>query len=210
MIVFAMLLAGAAIEPLKAIGDASSWLSDDDYPALARQQGEEGRVLFRLLISPAGKVDLCEILESSGSAQLDQQTCALMFVRAKFKPARDEQGKAIYATVTRSSLWHLTKKIPYQKPPADIEISVSALPTGVSNPLLTNVWAIIDETGAIRACQPRASQIAPAVKAIACQQVHANWKPRPAINSQGHPVSTLQSVSVKFLAPELTQPATKN
>jgi len=57
------------------------------YPALSRRMGEEGRVLLRVLVSPAGVPEQVQIKTSSGSARLDES--ALATVRTwKFVPAR--------------------------------------------------------------------------------------------------------------------------
>lgn len=57
------------------------------YPALARRLGEEGRVVLRVLVSPAGHPEQVEVKSSSGSPRLDES--ALTTVRTwKFVPAR--------------------------------------------------------------------------------------------------------------------------
>jgi protein TonB len=57
------------------------------YPALARRMGEQGRVVLRVLVSPAGLPEKVELKSSSGSSRLDQS--ALDTVRHwKFVPAR--------------------------------------------------------------------------------------------------------------------------
>jgi protein TonB len=42
------------------------------YPVLARRAGEQGRVVLRVLVNPAGKADEVEIRTSSGYPRLDQ------------------------------------------------------------------------------------------------------------------------------------------
>ncbi len=57
------------------------------YPPLARRMGEQGRVVLRVLVSPAGLPEQVELKRSSGSPRLDQS--ALDTVRRwKFVPAR--------------------------------------------------------------------------------------------------------------------------
>lgn len=56
------------------------------YPAVARRLGEEGRVLLRVLVSPAGRAERLELQSSSGSTRLDN--AALDAVkRWRFVPA---------------------------------------------------------------------------------------------------------------------------
>jgi protein TonB len=57
------------------------------YPPIARRMREEGRVVLRVLVSPAGSPDKVELKASSGSARLDES--ALSTVKTwKFIPAR--------------------------------------------------------------------------------------------------------------------------
>lgn len=58
-----------------------------DYPPLSRRLGEEGRVLLRVLVSPAGTADEVEIRSSSGHARLDEAARDTVR-RWKFVPAK--------------------------------------------------------------------------------------------------------------------------
>ena len=82
-------------------------VSPDDYPAEALRAGEEGIVSFSLLVGPDGRVNNCLIQESSESVWLDNATCRLMTVRARFSPARDLKGEAINAIVNAKIVWRL-------------------------------------------------------------------------------------------------------
>ena len=42
------------------------------YPALSRRAGEQGRVVLRVLVNPAGGADEVEVRTSSGHPRLDQ------------------------------------------------------------------------------------------------------------------------------------------
>lgn len=57
------------------------------YPALSRRLGEQGRVILRVLVNPAGRADEVQVRESSGYPRLDE--AARQTVRGwKFVPAR--------------------------------------------------------------------------------------------------------------------------
>ena len=58
-----------------------------DYPASARADGKEGRVLLRVLVDEEGKSQIVEINDSSGSRILDQ-AAAEAVKRWRFLPAR--------------------------------------------------------------------------------------------------------------------------
>lgn len=84
-----------------------SYFSTDDYPVTAWMNEEEGTVRFRLTINPEGRVAECEVTQSSGSAQLDQRTCEILTVRARYRPARDASGAPASGTDAGSVTWRL-------------------------------------------------------------------------------------------------------
>jgi protein TonB len=53
-----------------------------------------------VLVDEAGKVADCTLLETSGVAALDAQTCAIIQRRARYKPAIGLDGKAARAVDT--------------------------------------------------------------------------------------------------------------
>jgi TonB family protein len=57
--------------------------SDEDYPAVALRNHEEGTVEVRLDVGPAGRVSECTVIGSSGSAALDSATCRILTSRAR-------------------------------------------------------------------------------------------------------------------------------
>jgi len=64
----------------------------EDYPAAARRANQEGTAAFRVIVGPDGRVSDCFITRSSGSAALDEATCNVMYLRARYRPARDADG----------------------------------------------------------------------------------------------------------------------
>jgi protein TonB len=90
------------------IGNPAAWFSQDDYPATARQKGEAGRVVVRLKIDGLGVPRSCGLVTSSGSSALDDVTCQIMLRRARFIPAYDADGKAIWSSWTSPGVrWSL-------------------------------------------------------------------------------------------------------
>lgn len=85
------------------------WMSDDDYPAEALKNQEQGTVQFALTVSDAGKITACRITESSGSPSLDAATCALVTRNMRFKPARDASGKRTDGELKSRLNWRLPK-----------------------------------------------------------------------------------------------------
>lgn len=77
----------------------------DDYPMALIQTGAQGRVGFRIRVASDGAPAACEIFETSGYPMLDAHTCALVMQRARFEPARDEQGAPVLSLVRSSVRW---------------------------------------------------------------------------------------------------------
>jgi len=57
------------------------------YPALSRRQGEQGRVILRVLVNVRGTADEVQVRTSSGSPRLDD-TARETVLRWKFVPAK--------------------------------------------------------------------------------------------------------------------------
>jgi TonB family protein len=70
-------------------------ISEDDYPAPALRNEEQGTVHIRLDVDETGAVRGCAVTRSSGSASLDETTCRLFQERAHFRPARDRRGRSV-------------------------------------------------------------------------------------------------------------------
>lgn len=66
-------------------GDRAAWFTSDDYPVEALRRTEEGRVRVRLAVDRRGRARACAIVESSGSAALDEGTCRIFVRRARFE-----------------------------------------------------------------------------------------------------------------------------
>lgn len=76
-----------------------------DYPREAWKAGSEGLVEYRLTVDAEGSPTSCHITQSSGHAALDEVTCAVVMERAKFDPARDEDGNPIEGVYEDAHSW---------------------------------------------------------------------------------------------------------
>ena len=89
-------------------GDLRSLFSTDDYPESARDAGATGTARARLEIGPTGRVTSCTITKSTGNSALDRATCSVLQRRAKFTPAKDQNGNPTNDTVeTPPFTWRL-------------------------------------------------------------------------------------------------------
>jgi TonB family protein len=91
----------------RAKGNIASFVSNDDYPAVALDQNQTGIVAFALLIDEAGKVADCTVIETSGAASLDSQSCAVLRIRAKFTPAVGADGKPAKDALVGKIRWQI-------------------------------------------------------------------------------------------------------
>jgi periplasmic protein TonB len=66
----------------------ADYLSSDDYPAGAADRREQGTVGFVVVVGENGRVEQCDIIQSSGSAALDAGTCTIARRRLRFNRAR--------------------------------------------------------------------------------------------------------------------------
>lgn len=109
MLSLAMMLASAAADgegPSAARSiNGDRWVLFRDYPADALNQRRGGVVTVRLLVSRAGMVDSCDVVQSSGHADLDAVSCRLMGERGRYEAARDSSGRRIASQVMRQVVW---------------------------------------------------------------------------------------------------------
>ncbi len=69
------------------------FITDDDYPKVSRQKGQDGSVLLSVFIDATGKVRDVRLLKGSYDALNDVAVKKLK--AATFEPARDESGRPI-------------------------------------------------------------------------------------------------------------------
>ncbi|WP_019832819.1 energy transducer TonB [Sphingomonas sp. PR090111-T3T-6A] len=96
--------AGSGPRPVNNPGD---WITSSDYPTSALQTYVAGTTGFRLDIGSDGNVAGCTITLSSGTSALDDATCALLRVRARFTPATDARGHAIASAYSSKVVWQI-------------------------------------------------------------------------------------------------------
>lgn len=60
-------------------------------------------------MSRKGEVTACTIIDSSGNDELDNAACNAIIRRARFTPARDENGNAAPSSYSNKVRWVLPK-----------------------------------------------------------------------------------------------------
>lgn len=81
--------------------------SSDDYPSQAVFGVQSGTAHIIALIDEKGQMADCMVVETSGIAVLDAQTCIIMHKRAKFSPAIGADGKPAKSTFTQRVRWEM-------------------------------------------------------------------------------------------------------
>ena len=89
----------------RAHGNLRQYFSSDSYPWMALITSQGGAVRLSLLIDKHGRVADCSIIETSGIASLDAQSCAILKEKAWFKPAIGLDGKPARDSTVERIVW---------------------------------------------------------------------------------------------------------
>ena len=93
--------AGVVTPPVRIEGG----LTNADYRRARPPEGAAGTVRVSFRVRTDGRVDRCEVIGSSGYAAFDEATCRLIEQRFRFRPARDESGRAVEWTIRTDYTW---------------------------------------------------------------------------------------------------------
>lgn len=76
-----------------------------DLPAAMRETHRGGELELRYQVNIDGQVSDCHVTQSSGSPQLDAQTCRLITQRFRFRPSRDAAGRPVPSGIIEKHGW---------------------------------------------------------------------------------------------------------
>jgi len=96
-------------EPVAArpSNNPGSWVTQTDYRSSWISRDYAGTVGFRVSVGAGGKVENCSVTKSSGVSALDEATCQLVSRRARFDPAKNDQGRAVAGSYTGAVRWQI-------------------------------------------------------------------------------------------------------
>ncbi|MEO7278078.1 MAG: energy transducer TonB [Sphingomicrobium sp.] len=177
----------------------------NDYPAEAVRNNQQGSVIARLVINPAGGVESCSVIYSSKSEALDRATCHILQARTRLSPARDERDSPIYTVVITPPITWLLMNGPGVNvrygivPKPDVELQISQAPSGISLPTEFSVDYEVKSDGKIGWCRSSADSKVPTVLVeVACNQT--NMPAFQALqNRAGRPVDAVYSAKYRFV-----------
>lgn len=188
--------------------EAKNWVRPEDYPAKALQANESGVVYVRLIIAPDGRPETCTPVLRTKSKILADISCSLLMKRATFGPAEDQAGHPVYGAVTRWFSWTTGSRAGstpsrdwiVKALPADVDITVKALPAGMGKSADMHVALAIGSDGrASGFAHPGTASETAALANIACKRLAAeSWS--PLHDPVGNAVPSVQQVLVRFSA----------
>ncbi len=91
----------------RSTGNLGALITWEDYPEIAVRKSGVGSVRMALMIDENGRIADCTVIETSGFAALDAQSCALVQKRARFKPAVGLDGKPAKDAYIQRVTWRL-------------------------------------------------------------------------------------------------------
>lgn len=89
-----------------------SWVTQNDYPVGALATNQQGTVGFRVQVERDGTVTECVVTQPSGWPLLDEMTCSLIAVRARFTPATDARGNTTRGSYSNRIRWQIPPAAP--------------------------------------------------------------------------------------------------
>lgn len=96
---------GRFTPPRKTGGRIKSGDLPDDLSFLLRS-GVDYTVGVKYAVEENGRVDDCRVTRSSGNAQLDRATCALIELRFRYRASRDPDGNPVRSYIVESHSWN--------------------------------------------------------------------------------------------------------
>lgn len=83
----------------------SGALGRRDYRQIDSMGLSRGNAELLLLVNPAGRVERCRAVRSSGNTAIDDLLCRRMMQGAQFQPAREADGSPLYQDVRYFPTW---------------------------------------------------------------------------------------------------------
>ncbi len=195
-------LMGASVAPAVPISP-NEWFNSKDSPKTALRVAESGPITYTIDVAPDGSPVRCYTVSM---ADLDQKVCEIVMKRARFQPARDEQGRPAFGVHERVASFLMPGRGRQRPDPAKLVVSGADLPAGVSTPAHASVAFVVDRESAIGNCGPapaerrRFIQVVDALSPLACERLARDYRPAPARNAAGEAVTSVQSAMVRFEA----------
>jgi len=202
----------------------SGRLAFTDYPTAALRAGLQGSVIIRVRIGTTGRIEGCEILESSGHEVLDDATCRRVSGRYLYFPAIGDDGRPTGGAVLHRVAWTLpsptrTVDVALQRhlragrpgparlraAPAAFDYPPSALAARAQG--TTVIRFVVGETGRVGTCSVARSSGNADLDTASCLMAINHLLYFPAIGPNGRPETEARTQSIDWRLPDAPQPA---
>lgn len=176
-------------------GSVQGIFTADDYPPAALDHNEQGTVGVLVRVNKKGEVSDCVVEESSGFASLDAQTCRIVWLRAKFKPAHDRRGRPVTSEKHDRITWRIAET--EGSSPRSLSGSLAGLISSDDYPPqaldrneegTVGVVLRIDDKGTVGKCTIESSSGSDVLDAQTCRVLSLRAKFEPARDRLGNPV----------------------
>jgi TonB family protein len=219
---------GEAAETEKAMAPATnpgSWVTNDDYPAIAMREEREGTTGFKLTIGADGLPTGCDIIAPSGHGDLDVLTCQLILQRARFTPGRNARGEAVGGTYSNRIRWQIPREgtdsvgvAGFDLDPAQESWPRGAIPDDAFKRIdpaahypaaaraareegVVHMELNIDSAGQVAGCKVNESSLSATLDEAACALMRSDGKFLPALDSEGKPTKGIVAATFQWLLP---------
>ena len=189
----------------RAQADLAQYLSDEDYPAEAREHGDQGTVGFELAVGPDGAVTGCTVTASSGSPALDRTSCEIIAARAHFTPARDAAGHVVPDRIAARINWALPPEPPPLRARARANLASYVQngdypPAALSNHEQGTVGfrLHVSPEGRVTVCDIMVSSGSRLLDLRTCQIMLVRARFRPARDAAGNPAEDVVSARLTW------------
>ena len=103
-----MAAAAVALEGMASARTCACWagIAPSCQPGCSRNSPtDRGTAQLLLTIAATGRVSDCGVLQSSGSAAVDQALCNVMTRSSRWEAARDLQGRPLSVKIRYTAIW---------------------------------------------------------------------------------------------------------
>ncbi len=174
--------------------NANVWQRARDY---LRLEGavDAPRVRIELTIDANGEPIHCSILKSDEAKGFDDRFCTVPMRRARFRPARDENGQSI-ASVFATNFSGETAAQHRGPDTMDYVLTVNRLPAGRARTVTTRV--VTDAAGHVESCAIDSSSGVDQLDEAACRYTRSSLTLAAPFDRDGRPVRAMRVVRIGF------------
>lgn len=204
-LLFSPFAASLAITPSSMIlampVDVGQWVDSDDYPPEAIRENLSATISYRLVVTPSGRAQSCQVTKKTRVNVLSVRTCATLLMRSRFQPALDEEGAPIYSIYKSKYVWIIPgSRYQTPKPTPDISVTVSELPSRFGEYAEVDVVILFDQSGRISKCTVDPNDMPSVLDDLACRQALTLPAQTPVLDENGKPTRWLEGFTISFSA----------